>query len=38
MKIETKKLKNGFELPLLGFGTWGMKIWEHLAGKWKILI
>ena len=24
MKIETKKLKNGFELPLLGFGTWGM--------------
>ncbi|MHB1346200.1 MAG: aldo/keto reductase [Candidatus Humimicrobiaceae bacterium] len=24
MNIETKKLKNGFELPLLGFGTWGM--------------
>jgi diketogulonate reductase-like aldo/keto reductase len=24
MIIETKKLKNGFELPLYGFGTWGM--------------
>ncbi len=24
MFIETKKLKNGFELPLFGFGTWGM--------------
>lgn len=24
MLIETKKLKNGFELPLFGFGTWGM--------------
>jgi diketogulonate reductase-like aldo/keto reductase len=24
MLIETKKLKNGFELPLFGFGTWSM--------------
>jgi diketogulonate reductase-like aldo/keto reductase len=24
MKIETKKLKCGFELPLFGFGTWAM--------------
>jgi diketogulonate reductase-like aldo/keto reductase len=24
MKIPTKKLKNGFELPVLGFGTWLM--------------
>jgi diketogulonate reductase-like aldo/keto reductase len=24
MFIEIKKLKNGFELPLFGFGTWGM--------------
>ncbi|MDD5659185.1 MAG: aldo/keto reductase [Actinomycetota bacterium] len=24
MLIETKKLKNGFELPIFGFGTWGM--------------
>ena len=24
MFIKTKKLKNGFELPLFGFGTWGM--------------
>ncbi len=24
MFIETKKLKDGFELPVFGFGTWGM--------------
>src|SRR5665811_1174235 len=24
MVIETKKLKNGFELPVFGFGTWSM--------------
>lgn len=24
MLIGTKKLKNGFELPIFGFGTWGM--------------
>jgi len=24
MKIPTKKLKNGFEMPVYGFGTWRM--------------
>ncbi|KAK7894646.1 hypothetical protein LTR67_005385 [Exophiala xenobiotica] len=30
----TYKLKSGYDIPLLGFGTWAEGAWEEAAGEW----
>ena len=33
--LERHKFKSGYEMPLLGFGTWAEGQWEGSAGEWR---